>query len=133
MTAAEEDRQTDDWEDLYARARALLQALGAEDAHAKGDFFVLDDNWGTKELRVEINNLALLRPSVVKSLQGLLRDLPAWKIVVAVDVPGTEARWPEMGLVIRKDDIVDGLQRSFFPAEFRDIQYDGSRPGTDRD
>jgi hypothetical protein len=32
-----------------------------------------------------------------------------------------------MGLVIRDDEIVDGLQRQYFPREFQTIKYEGSR------
>jgi hypothetical protein len=47
----------------------------------------------------------------------------------AVLLPG----WPQMGLIVRSHEIIDGLQRQFFPAELKTIQYDGSRRGTDRD
>lgn len=133
MSVPNDNSQTAHWENLYAAARALLGSYGAEDAHAKGDFFVLDDNWGTNELRVEINNLMLLEPAIIQSLQDMLRELPGWKIVIALDVPGTEKTWPSMGLVIRSNEIIDGLQRQYFPTDFRDLKYEGARPGTDRD
>jgi hypothetical protein len=49
-------------------------------------------------------------------------------IVIAVDVPGKENEWPSMGLVVRHQEIVDGLKREYFPSEFQNIQYEGSRP-----
>jgi hypothetical protein len=33
-----------------------------------------------------------------------------------------------MGLVISEDEIVEGLQRQYFPEQFRTIAYEGSRP-----
>jgi hypothetical protein len=38
-----------------------------------------------------------------------------------------------MGLTIRDHEIIDGLQRQYFPREFQSIRYRGSRPGTERD
>lgn len=127
------DIQARRWGELYDRICSLLRAHGREDAFADGDYWVRDENWGGNAQRIEINNLALLRPDIVQSLQKLLEVFPDWKIVVAVDIRGTEKTWPHMGLVIRKDEIIDGLQRQFFTPEFRDFRYAGSRPGTDRD
>jgi hypothetical protein len=39
--------------------------------------------------------------------------------------------WPEMGLIVRAREIVDGLQKSFFPEEFRSLRYEGSRAPDD--
>jgi hypothetical protein len=41
--------------------------------------------------------------------------------------------WPEMGLIVRSHEIVDGLRRDLFPPEYQNIHYEGSRPGTDQD
>jgi hypothetical protein len=38
-----------------------------------------------------------------------------------------------MGLTIRAHEIIDGLQREFFPKEFRIFSYEDARPGTERD
>ena len=127
------DIQAQQWGELYDRICSLLRKCGREDPFAAGDYWVLDENWGSKAQRVEINNLALLLPDTIQSLQKLLEVFPDWKIVVAVDVRGTEKTWPLMGLIIRKDEIIDGLQRQYFPEPFCGFQYEGSRPGTDRD
>ena len=82
---------------------------------------------------IYVNNLTLLKPPVIKSLQRVLADFPGWEIMVAVSVRGAGEAWPEMGLTIRAHEIVDGLQRQYFPKEFQNIEYEGSRRGTDRD
>lgn len=128
-----QDEQARIWSELYDGILAVMQKYGTEDPCARGDFFVLDDNWGGPEQRVEINTLSLLRPQIVKELQSTLRAYPGWKIVVAVDVPGQEGLWPPMGLVIRQHEIIDGLQRDYLPEEVRGFHYEGSRPGTAHD
>ena len=80
-----------------------------------------------------IHKLRMLDPALVRMLRMLLDDLPDWEIVIAVDVPGTENSWPRMGLIIRKHEIVDGLQRVHFPPEFQKVRFEGSRPGTGYD
>ena len=35
-----------------------------------------------------------------------------------------------MGLTIRKHEIIDGLQRQYFPEEFQSFRYADSKPGT---
>jgi hypothetical protein len=63
----------------------------------------------------------------------LVGEFSKWEIMVAVSIPGPGELWPDMGLTVRSQEIIDGLQRGYFPVEFRDLAYEGSRPGTDRD
>jgi len=52
----------------------------------------------------------------------LLTDYPDWKIVMSVDIPGKES-WPAMGIVIERDKIIDGLQRSYLPPEYQSLKF----------
>jgi hypothetical protein len=119
---------------LYARIQILLRQFGTEDFRPSADCWVDDDDIGTNQQKVYVRNLELLRPPIIKALQNLLTaGFSDWEIMVAVSVPVPGESWPDMGLTIRKQEIIDGLQRGYFPSEFRDIAYEGSRPGTDRD
>ena len=133
MTVGEEDDQAREWELLYERVRQFLSQFGTESYRRTADFWVHDDNWGPRQQKIYVRNLMLLRPDIVRGLQNLLAELPGWEIMVAVSVPGPGDVWPEMGLTIRAQEVVDGLQRQYFPKEFQNLQYEGSRPGTDRD
>jgi hypothetical protein len=62
-----------------------------------------------------------VQPVVIESLQKLLIGYPNWEIVVALGRTFG-------GLVIRDDEIIDGLRRENFPKEFQAIEYEGSRP-----
>ena len=83
---------------------------------------------GLRAQKVEVQNLHLLQPEVIKALQGALAGYPNWRIMFQVDVPGKEKSWPGMGLIIYDDEIEDDLQREFLPPEFRNIVYEGSKP-----
>jgi hypothetical protein len=69
-----------------------------------------------------------VKPIVIKSLQKLLNGYPNWEIAVTIGSPAKEKSLPSMGLIIADDEIIDGLQRDYFPEEFKTIEYEGSRP-----
>lgn len=128
------DEQAEIFDRLYDRIEVLLERFGRPDTLlGPGDYSVYGDYMGYPQVKVSIGNLQLLRPSVVKSLRDVLSQFPGWEIVVAIAVRGHYDDWPNMGLIIRGHEIIDGLQRQYFPPEFRDIQYEGGRPGTDGD
>jgi hypothetical protein len=113
--------------------KRLLSQFGKEDACRGADDWVDDANIGYPQQKLYVNNLRLLLPSIVKQVQSLLADFPGWEIVVAVSIPRQGDHWPMMGLTLRFDEIIDGLQTQYFPKEFQSIAYDGSRRGTERD
>jgi hypothetical protein len=71
--------------------------------------------------------LDLLAPSIVKLLQNILADFPDWEIVVAIDFKDKGLSWPNMGLTIRAHEIIDELQRQYFPPQYQGIRYEGTR------
>jgi hypothetical protein len=111
------------WAILHDRITKTLQHFGEKNPFGKGDYWLLDENWGRYRQELEVQNLKMLQPHIIKLLQALLADYPKWEITVRVDVPGTENTWPGMGLIIFNDEIVDELRRDYLPAEFRNISY----------
>ncbi|OYX79943.1 MAG: hypothetical protein B7Y77_01215, partial [Bradyrhizobium sp. 35-63-5] len=126
-------KQADTWNRLFDGVSAVLAEYGAEYFKKSGDFLLNEDNYGWPRIMVSVQNLKMLAPDIIARLRDLLVDLPGWEIAVAVDLPGKERIWPIMGLTIRKDEIIDGLQRQYFPPEFQGLRYAGSRPGSVRD
>lgn len=119
---------------LSERVERLLEKFGQPDSLlAHGDFSVYGDYWGHPQVRVSVHDLSFLRPDIVGSLREIVQEFPGWEIVVVVAVRGHYDEWPDMGLYVRPHEIVDGLQRQYFPEEFRSFQYEGSRPGTEFD
>jgi hypothetical protein len=133
MTDGEDVQQNKNWSLIYDELVPLMARFGVDDAFGEGDYWILDDNWGPKQHKICVFNLDILRPEVVYALQNIIRNFSDWSVVVAVDVPGKEEVWPPMGLIIREHEIIDGLQRQYFPPEYQSIQYEGSRVGTDKD
>jgi hypothetical protein len=121
------------WDLLYGRVRTELLRFGSEDYQAAADCWVDDDNIGTRQQKVYVRNLNLLRPEVVAALQRLLSGFPGWEIMMAVSAGVRGKDWPAMGLTIRAHEIIDGLRRSYFPPELQQVRYEGSKPGTERE
>jgi hypothetical protein len=132
MIELDEDEKNTEWGQLYEKLCLTLAKFGTEDS-VDGDFWVVDETNGPGQHKVYFNKLFMLEPKIVKSVQALLTEFPDWEIFVAVFIDEYEGEnWPEMGLIIRPHEIVDGLRRELFPPEYR-FEYEGSRPGTDRD
>jgi hypothetical protein len=121
-------RQEAEWQILHDRVAEVLERHGKIDAFGKGDYWLVDENLGLWRQKVEVQNLNLLKPSIVKQLQDLLADYPDWEITVRVDIVGQEDTLPPMGLLIASDELFDDLQRDFLPPEFRNFTYPGSKP-----
>ena len=135
----EDDLQSEVWETLYDKIVDLMHKWGVEDHFGHGDYLIVDDNYGWERQTIEVHKLTMLRVEIVEALQALLRQkdllqgMTGWEIVIALDIPGTEGKWPPMGVTIRAHEIIDGLQRQYLPAEFKDFKIPGSRPGTGYD
>jgi hypothetical protein len=122
-----EARQALEWKTLRDRITVTLDQFGKKDAFGRGDYWLVDENWGGYRHKLEVQNLNLLKPQIIESLQALLAGYPDWEIMFRVDVPGTEDVWPAMGLIIHDDEIIDDLRREFLPEEFLAIKYGGSK------
>jgi len=122
MTSKLYAEQCREWAILYDQIKSVLQQYGQEnDGTEEKDYLLVDGNLGWYKHRIEANKLELSQPVVVQSLQKLLIGYPNWEIVVALG-----RRFG--GLVIRDDEIMDGLLRENLPKEFQTIEYEGSRP-----
>jgi hypothetical protein len=136
MAANQHDRdheQIEVFDRLRDRIYDLLKRFGQPHylpAQPHGDYSVHGDYGGYPEVVVFVGNLQMLRPSVVTALQELIKEFPGWQITVTIAVRGHYDDWPHMGLYIRSHEIIDGLQRQYFPKEYQDIEYEGSRRGT---
>lgn len=118
---------------LFERVKHVLEHFGKPDYvpnASDSDFAVHDDYVGYRQVVVFVLNLAMLRPGVVTALQDLIKEYDGWQIELTVAIDGHEDDWPNMGLYVRPHEVLDALQREYFPTEFRDIEYEGARKGT---
>ncbi|MEA2907244.1 MAG: hypothetical protein QOI12_4631 [Alphaproteobacteria bacterium] len=128
MRIHNEARRAADWIILHDRIDETLGRFGTKDACGRNDYWLVDEDLGSYRLKLEVQNLNLLQPHIIKSLQALLDGYPDWEIMFRVDIIGKENEWPAMGVIIHDDEIIDDLQREFLPEQFRNIVYEGSKP-----
>lgn len=129
----DESEQAVSWNCVYTDVSRLLEDVGIENDFGKADYLLIDDNYGFRETNIEIHNLRMLEPKLIARLRGALHGVRDWQISIAIHVPGTEGIWPAMGLLVRRSEIIDGLQRQYFPEPYRSFQYEGARSGTEYD
>lgn len=118
------DAQFEIFEQLRTEINELLPQYGRPDSlSGLGDYSVHADFQQSNQVKVSIGNLELLKPLIIAQLQAIVRKFPGWEIVVAVAVDGHFDDWPDMGLYIRPHEIIDELQRQYFPKEYQNISY----------
>ncbi len=138
MSRSEYDRRQNDqydiFESLRVRIRKLLERFGRPDfmpgQEPQGDFGVHGDYNEYPEVIVFVHNLELLRQPVVTAIQQLLAEFPGWKVALMVGPWDHVKDWPNMGIAIRADEVIDDLQRQYFPKEFQDLTFEGGRRGS---
>jgi hypothetical protein len=126
------EQQQEMFEHLVGLIIGGLGEFGFQDTY-DGDYSVYEDYWGYPQVKLSISNLKMLEPFVIEKLQKIIQPHPGWEVVVAVVNRSNYSAWPKMGLYIRQHEIIDGLQRQYFPTEFRNIEYRGARSGTEDD
>lgn len=128
MTIQDDDaEQWRQWDALYARLGEIMRRYGKEDWLGSADYWIVSDNYGPRRHIIYIQNLKMLSRDIVKQIQASLADYPDWEIVLDVSPRQYGQTWPAMSLTVSADEIIDGLQRQYFPKEFQGIEYEGSR------
>jgi hypothetical protein len=127
MVAHHQARQELEWAALYDRIKDVYRYFTRAGSSEGNDYWLLDENWGAYRHEIEIQNLDLLKPQVIESLQATLASFPQWEIAIGIDVTQKFKEWPAMGLVVRDNEIIDRLQRQYLPREFQKVAY-RSRP-----
>jgi hypothetical protein len=127
------EQQLDVFERVADEVDTVLEQYGSRDSLELGDYSIYDGYWGFPQVKVSVSNLKMLEPAIIEKLQQVVRKFPGWEIVVAVALRDHYDDWPEMGLYIRPHEIIDGLQRQYFPKEFQSLRYDGARRGVASD
>jgi hypothetical protein len=137
MSEEEYDRHQNAQYDVFVRLSdrvdELLKHFGRPafvPGQPLGDYSVHGDYNEYPQVHVFVHNLELLRPPAVKALQQLLQEFPGWQIDLGVGLWDHLKDWPNMCLSIRQNEIVEDLQRQYFPKEYQDLAFENSRRGS---
>jgi hypothetical protein len=117
-----------EWDELYGCIKGVLLQYGQDDIDG-GEYFIVDEIFSSYVHQIEMHKLHMLRPEIIKSLQGLLKDYPDWEIEISISIPQEGINVdPGEGLTLRDTEIIDALDRELLPNEYRNFKYEGSRP-----
>lgn len=111
------------WHALYDAVVDILERAGRRYEAGQGDWYLLEEDTGQEMQQIELVNLDLLRPDLIRSLQELLVRHPDWVISVRVEGTGKGGQRIGMGLMICSDRIIDELRRDLLPERFRSMRF----------
>lgn len=123
MTESIRAIRTRDWKVLHDRISKVLDNFGRKDAFGRGDYWLLDEDWGWFVHQVEFSTLEILRPHVILALQQVISSYPDWEIPVRLCIPEKREIWPGMGIIVHSDEIIDELRRDLLPPEFSEMTF----------
>lgn len=93
----------DEWKILYDAVRSVCANHGAEDPYGKGDYWVVDDNWGGVSQKLVVSSPAFLTPRLVAELADCIARTQLYGaqifVVLELNVPDGKLP-PMMGLLI---------------------------------
>lgn len=89
------------WEQLYDRLLAALTALGRNDAHGEGDYWLVDDDWNDTHHKVCVARSDFWNDDVRGAIQEVLRDgFGDWGVYVVFETTPKQA-----GLVVYQNTL----------------------------
>jgi|ERR1051326_5121365 hypothetical protein len=121
LTEAIQERE---WKALHKDLTALLERHGKQDAFGKGDFWIVDDNYGSTEQKVCVTRLQFLTRPVATDVQRLLRKYTlGWEILFSLDDEKMRPTRDDIGVIVRKTGIREHWSNErmerHFGADFR--------------
>lgn len=127
-----QSEQYEVFERLCDLVEQVLERFGRPDylpGQRHGDFQVHCDYSEYPQVVVFVENLKLLLPPVVDAVRELVKQYPGWHIDLMVTLRDHQD-WPNMGISIRADEIVDDLHRECFPKEYQNLSFENARRGS---
>ena len=99
-------RQTKEWEALYQELTTLLEKHGTQNPIGDGDFWIVDDNYGSAQHKVCVARVSFLTRPLAGEVQRLLRKYSlAWEVLFSLDKAELRPTENDLGVLVRKSDI----------------------------
>jgi hypothetical protein len=79
---AYEPRQGQEWDALYAERTELRETHGKQEAYSDGDFWIVDDHYGSPQHKVCVARVSCITRPVALEVQRALRKYSlAWEVL----------------------------------------------------
>lgn len=91
-----------EWEILYRALCAVCAKYGKEDPFGDGDYWIVDDCWGTAMQKICVFSPGFLTPGLAADISRCIRDthLPEAEVVVALDIQDPDVDLAPMGILV---------------------------------
>ena len=99
------DQHDKEWSALYLSLGEALSQLGREDAYGKGDFWLVDDDYGDTTHKICVARRIFITPELIGALQLVLTQAPHWRVLLQVDEEVDGAPASSTGLIVRIDSV----------------------------
>ncbi|ABM93335.1 hypothetical protein [Methylibium petroleiphilum] len=77
-------RDLNEWSVLYGRLLEELAVHGRNDPFGDGDFYLIDDDYGSKQQKIEVTSSGSFTPALVTGIQRILASFPGWEVIVSL-------------------------------------------------
>jgi hypothetical protein len=82
--SAEQDTE---WRLLYAKLSGLLESAGDPDPYGNGDYWLVDDDWGSKQHKICIFRIESVSSTLIEAIQKILQPFgPDWEVLIALEI-----------------------------------------------
>ena len=101
-----DELQTREWNSLYEALSEVLARFGREDEFGEGDYWLIDDNYGSPQHKVCVQRASFFTREMATAIQGVLRgrELP-WEVIVAFDDRDPRRHPDDWGISVREANI----------------------------
>ena len=114
-----DELQAREWQLLYAELTTVLECHGKQNPAGDGGFWIVDDNYGSPQHKVCVNQVSFLTRPIAVEVQRLLRKYSlGWEVLFSLDRPALRPTENDLGVLVRKTDIqehwsVERMQKAF--------------------
>ena len=98
--------QPHEWNALYLELRGVLASHGREGPFGNGEFWLVDDNYGSPQHKVCVFRVAFLTQPLCREVQRVIRKYSlAWEVIFAFDFDDGRRGADDFGVTVTKSHV----------------------------
>ena len=103
-----EDAQSREWDAIYSSLQDALSKFGREDPLGDGDYWIVDDNYGSPQHKVCVYKASFLTRPMVTAVQRALQDRGLrWEVLFSFDDSDTRRHPEDLGITVQAHTVIE--------------------------
>jgi hypothetical protein len=91
---------------LYAKLSGLLESAGESDPFGDGDYWLVDDNWGSRQHKLCVFRIESITSTLIEEIQKILKPFGVeWEVLVALDLKDKKYTGGPEGMLIKANSV----------------------------